>query len=272
MKKFLNKFFGKFRKVYDANDYHVVFAQKALSYLVNKPKQCLVVGCKRGEDCRWLLKFGAIKVHGIDICNDMGIDFRHRKVKYFNVSAEDMHGIDSNTYDLVYCLATMEHIPNIDKAFAEMVRVTKPQGVIFSFSAPLWNSKEGHHKGNFFKDYPWIHLRLSESEIIELCEKNNIIDETGLLSMKKHVEYMLNDRYFNKLPAKSYIDVCKNLQHVNIIENKLSFYKEEELPSEIFAELEPKGYTKEELLAGNHTFVARKISKKRRGIIDHIPA
>lgn len=243
------------------DDYHTIFANKAISYLDIKNKKCLVVGCKRGQDCNHFVKFGVKEVHGLDICDEIGVDFNHRKVKYYKISAEDMQEISNDTYDLVYCFATMEHIPRIDLSFAEMVRVTKTGGIIFCFSSPLWYSEYGHHKKNFFKNYPWIHLRMNESEINEYCKKNNITDKINSTKMKYHIAYMLNPKYFNMLPAKKYIDVCKNLKDINIIENKLGFYKEEELTPEIFAELEPKGYTKEELLASSHTFIAQKANK-----------
>lgn len=195
----------------------------------------------------------------MDICSNIGADYQHKKVTYHQISAENMQGINSENYDLVYCLATLEHVSNIELALKEMVRVTKRDGIIFTFSAPLWHSSQGHHKQIFFKEYPWIHLRMNELDIVDYCKRNNIIDTNNLIDMEYHVKYMLNHKYFNKISAKKYIDTCNNLEHIVIIKNQLSFSNEKELTSEIYSELEQKGYTRDELLASSHFFVARRI-------------
>jgi hypothetical protein len=151
----------------------------------------------------------------------------------------------------------MEHIPSIESAFHEMVRVTKPGGIVYSIAAPLWNSQQGHHKGDFFQHYPWIHLRKNKDEILEYCVKNHIVDPSGL-GMSIHVEYMLNPKYFNKTPAKNYVDVCNCLDNIEIIANELCFDAESDLTSDVYTELEAKGYSKDELLASGHCFIARK--------------
>ena len=60
------------------------------------------------------------------------------------------------------------------------------------------------------------------------------------------------------LPAQAYVDVCDSLTGITIIQNELSFVDSAYLTPEIYSELMPKGYTKDELLALVHTFIARK--------------
>jgi hypothetical protein len=54
------------------------------------------------------------------------------------------------------------------------------------------------------------------------------------------------------------VDVCDNLTGITIMQNKLSFDDSGCLTPEIYSELMPKGYTRDELLASVHTFIARK--------------
>ena len=240
------------------NDYNAYNAQTAANYLDIRGKIVLVIGCNTGKDCRLFLDLGAREVHGVDVIDEVGAEFTHPQVTYHKISAESMDLL-SGLYDLVYCFATMEHVPRIDLAFPEMVRVAKPGGIIYCVSAPLWNSRQGHHKGGFFDSYPWIHLRLTKDEIIEYCRANNITDPTGKETMEQHVGYMLDTRFFNKVDAAQYVKVCNGLRDVEILSNELALDEEKFLTPEIYAELGPKGYLHNELLASKHTFVAKKL-------------
>ncbi|OIO80124.1 MAG: hypothetical protein AUJ89_03670 [Candidatus Omnitrophica bacterium CG1_02_43_210] len=162
--------------------------KKAGRYLNIKGKRCLVVGCGRGKECGYFIRMGASEVHGIDIIDDIGSDYSYAGVKYYKLSAENMDTIRSDFYDIVYSYATMEHIGRIDLAFSQMCRAVRPGGIIYSVAGPLWNSRYGHHKRDFFKDYPWIHLRMDKEKICD-CYRH----------IKPHIEYMLNPMFFNKL-------------------------------------------------------------------------
>jgi len=145
----------------------------------------------------------------IDVSDNIGKDFSHPRVRYIKCSAENIDRIKTDTFSLVYSLATLEHIPNIELAFKEMVEVTHPGGFIYAFSAPLWNSPQGHHKEIFFREYPWIHLRKPETEIIEFCHKNGITDLKNRHQMEYHVRYMLDSRYLIKLNLQDFLKFAK---------------------------------------------------------------
>jgi SAM-dependent methyltransferase len=165
----------------------------------------------------------------------------------------------------------MEHIPDIEAAFSEMVRVCRPGGILYCVSAPLWNSRNGHHKSNFFDSYPWIHLRMDEREIIAYCAAHGIADTTGNLPMSVHIAYMLDAAYFNKQPARKYVETCAKLNKMIIICNELEFDDKKILTPDIYQELRPKGYTSEELLAIVHTYIGRKNKGKHHFWLPVIP-
>jgi ubiquinone/menaquinone biosynthesis C-methylase UbiE len=50
-------------------------------------------------------------------------------VSYMQTSVEDMP-LDSNSFSLVFAYATLEHVPDIRRAFREMARVAAPGGYI----------------------------------------------------------------------------------------------------------------------------------------------
>lgn len=217
-------------------------------------KKVLVVGCGNGIDCSFFINFGADIVHGIDITPAIGSSFQHPKVKYFQDSAEKMP-FETGFYDYVYSVAVMEHIPHIDFAFTEMVRVCKTDGMIYCVAAPLWNSREGHHLFGLFPDYPWIHLRLSKEQILQYSILHNISRENS--NIKDDIDFMFSD-YFNFLSAQNYLDICSKLPVSKIITNELWLESEEYLNEDIFTELKTLGYSKKELLGVSHKFIAQK--------------
>lgn len=249
-------------------NYHTMFANDFAKYIATfEGKKVLVVGCGKGEDCSFFIDFGADTVHGLDITDHIGCNFQHPKVSYFQCSAEEMEFEDCS-YDYVYSIAVMEHIHQIDKAFSEMVRVARLGGMIYCVASPLWNSRNGHHEpSGVFNHYPWIHLRLTKQEILEYCQRKRITHIYGThvygdltyppVNIEDGLEFMFSN-YFNFLPAHRYLDVCNQLPVSQIIQNNLLLEADDLLPEDLFLELEALGYSRQELLAVSHTFVARK--------------
>jgi SAM-dependent methyltransferase len=243
-------------------DYNIYHARLASSYLDIKDKKVLVVGCNRGKEVGYFIEFGAQEVWGIDLIDEIGEEFAHDKAKYFQMSAEKMD-IPDNTFDLVYSFATMEHVINIEHAFSEMVRVTKPEGIIYSLAAPLWYSRQGHHKSDIFDidKYPWIHIRFTKEEIKAKCKAGEIAYPDWVADINVHIDYMMDPRFFNFRPAKDYINICNQLEEIEIIQNDLGFEKEYYLALltlDDFKDLSDNGISSVDLLGLTHTFVGQK--------------
>lgn len=238
-------------------NYQKLHVNRCRDYFDYKGKKVLVVGCNEGVECKFFIEEGAGEVHGLDVVDEIGQDFQHERVKYIRTSAEDMD-IPDNQYDLVYSMATMEHVPNIEPAFHEMARVLKPGGVMYSIAAPLWNSMYGHHKGDIFENYPWIHLLMNADEILQYCKVKQITDPLDRSTMEHHVRYMMNPEYFNMTPASKYVEVGKQLKDVEIIENHLALDEDDKLTPELMEKLASRGYAREEILASVHTLIVRK--------------
>jgi SAM-dependent methyltransferase len=237
-------------------EYHT---RVAASHVRGRVGRVLVAGCNTGRECAAFTDLGAAQVDGLDVLKDTGAGFRHARVSFLRSSAESI-AVRDNVYDLVYSYATMEHVADIGAAFREFARVTRPGGIIYSLAAPLWNSRFGHHKTRIFAAHPWIHLRMNEDEITEFCERNGIVDPSGVHDIAHHVRYMMNPQFFNKIPAARYLDVCRDLPRVRVLMNALNLEPDRLLDSIVFEELQQKGYTRQELLALGHTFVGRKLA------------
>jgi ubiquinone/menaquinone biosynthesis C-methylase UbiE len=93
------------------------------------------------------------------------LPFDATRVEFHHVDAQQLVYRDA-LFDLVYSINAMEHIPNPELAWREIVRVTRPGGVVALQFDPIWTSPSGHHLWHLNLD-PWEHLLLSEDEMAE---------------------------------------------------------------------------------------------------------
>lgn len=237
-------------------DYNLIHAERAASLLDLRDKNVLVVGCNKGGDCKYFVDFGARSIVGVDVIDDIGTDFVNDKVVYKKISAEDMVGVSSNEFDLVYCFATMEHVPDVYAAYREFARVVRPGGYIYCVAAPLWNSKFGHHMG-CIQDDPWIHLLMNRDEAMSFLSSKGH-KGNGTHSLEEVINYMYNKDYFNMRPSSDYVQACGSLSKIKVLRNELEFDDGKVLSLELEQQLLKKGYSRQELLAVTHNFVGRK--------------
>ena len=81
----------------------------------------------------WAARQGAI-CHGIDIADTTAVKAQARACALgapIRIAVADAAALPfaSNTFDGVYTMGTLEHVPDSDRAFAELARVMKPGGV-----------------------------------------------------------------------------------------------------------------------------------------------
>ena len=158
----------RFRKFFGYNRLHVRQAWK----LAGRPRSVLVVGANLGEDCRRFAELGATEIHGIDLIEDVGAGFVDRRVTYHRGSIEACD-LPDKRFDLVFATATMEHVHDIEAGFAEMARLTKSGGLLWSIASPLWHSPYGHHMA-CFEGHPWVHLLYDEAALRVYAREHGI--------------------------------------------------------------------------------------------------
>jgi SAM-dependent methyltransferase len=241
----------------DPPNYNAYSANIAASYHSVYGRKVLVIGCNRGEDCRYFVEFGADSVVGLDVIEEIGRNFVHDVVSYRRASAEAMPFKDGE-FDFIYSYVTMEHVINIDNAFAEMVRVCRPGGLVYSIASSLWNTRQGPHWGRAFDDYPWIHLRLEADEIIAFSEKRRKENPDAQYLSPEQIKYMTDIRFFNKRPARDYLTICANFPNIEIIRNDIEEEESADVDQEVVNMLAAKGYDRRELFGVTHWFIARK--------------
>lgn len=61
--------------------------------------------------------------------------------------------IQNQSFDLIFSIATFEHIHDLETALQEMYRLLKPNGFIYSNFGPIWSGAVGHHLWCEIGDY-----------------------------------------------------------------------------------------------------------------------
>ena len=203
-------------------------------------KTILEAGCSDGLVCDIVALAGAKKVFGIDVMKTVGCGFPNARIDYQVMDICRMCFPDQ-MFDIVYSIATFEHLANPYQAFLEMLRVTKVGGYAYVQAGPLYHSPFGHHMFEYFKDYPWIHLRKSKDEIISYAKERGIdksIEQDLSLTCEQYVYGMLNVDHVNGFLLKEYrLEDFKRRNDIEILKFNISYEGGELLTPEIAAEI-----------------------------------
>jgi SAM-dependent methyltransferase len=247
------------RRPMSLNSLHV---RRAADLTIIFNAKVLVVGASSGKDCLHFIELGAGEVHGIDPIESVGSEGRHKQAHY-HCGTIERTGLPSDYFDLVFAHATMEHVPDIEAGFAEMARLTRPGGIVYSHASPLWQSPYGHHM-QCFVGHPWVHLLLDDPDaIIAFARENGITGERGH-DAPGIVRYMMDRRFFNQLPADTYVKCCASLSGIQCLANELVLEHVDMLRHPNGVELLLRGFRPSNLLATTHHLTARKDGWSRR--------
>lgn len=95
-----------------------------------KDKKCLEIGSSKG-----LFQDSVADYTGVDVAESLR---KHYHKPYYVVSAARLPFPDNN-FDAIFTYATHEHIPDVETALEEIIRVLKPGGVCLF--APAWHTR-----------------------------------------------------------------------------------------------------------------------------------
>lgn len=115
-----------------------------------------------------------------------GVNYPERIIGHSHLPRADAHvhemdagalTFDDASFDVIYSLATFEHLPDFAAALSEFERVLRPGGRVIAKWSPIWNAFNGHHYGSTLSDpahrdidLPWAHLIFERESLAEyLC-------------------------------------------------------------------------------------------------------
>lgn len=143
------------------------------------------------------------------------LGFKDRSIEKYNfflANIEDLPPEYYETYDLIFSIATFEHIHKLPAALDKMFLALKPGGKLFSLFAPIWSSCDGHHlpkitdrSGQVF-DFanspipPWGHLLIRPPELCDYLYQYTDKETADLI-----VYYVYNSPHINRYFTEDYL-------------------------------------------------------------------
>jgi ubiquinone/menaquinone biosynthesis C-methylase UbiE len=89
----------------------------------------LDIGCSNGRVALEIAKaIGTTDIHGIDVANLADANQRGVKAIYADLNTDDKLPYEDNSFDVITCFDTIEHVYNTDHVVREMKRILKPDG------------------------------------------------------------------------------------------------------------------------------------------------
>jgi ubiquinone/menaquinone biosynthesis C-methylase UbiE len=140
------------------------------------------------------LNRGAQKVITINNKDNLPYGKFSDRCEFVKADARKME-FEAESFDIVFGVAVLEHILELDEVLEEINRVLNKNGFAFLHGGPLWSCARGHHlwihvDGTAYKFNdnnpipPWHHLIYNKSEMREFLESKNI--------SSAHTEKILN--------------------------------------------------------------------------------
>lgn len=103
-------------------------------------------GAQSGEAALPFLNDGAtsVSITGLDhVTDEKSVNDRLRILRANALALSDV--FEPNSFDVVYGLSIVEHIPSPNIFLDELHRVLKPGGIAYFEGNPIWSSPRGHH-------------------------------------------------------------------------------------------------------------------------------
>ena len=126
-------------------------------------KTVIDFGCGEGDQCLELARYGARKVIGIDIRNDL-LERAARKAAAAGLDDRcDFRTCTDTEADLIISLDSFEHFEDPAAVLNSMYELLKPGGLVVISFGPTWYHPLG---GHLFSVFPWAHLIFSEPALI----------------------------------------------------------------------------------------------------------
>ena len=153
----------------------------------------LDVGCGDGAFTR-VLANGFREVHGIDVQEPYLARFREtiksdERFTLVNMSASAMEFPDA-FFDTIVTIETLEHVPELPAAAAEICRVLRPGGELLITVPNRWFPFENHgiRIGSWQKDgripllpyLPWLHRRWAIARVFTVRDLDSLFVSNGL--------------------------------------------------------------------------------------------
>jgi len=110
------------------------------------------------------------------------------KIRILRNGVENMCDVPTSSVDLAISISLLEHVRDVEAAFAEIRRVLRPGGLAAN-AIHLWGSVSGDHNPEWreFKRYPpWCHLRGRTNFRLPYAILNKFTSVQYIAALRKH--------------------------------------------------------------------------------------
>jgi ubiquinone/menaquinone biosynthesis C-methylase UbiE len=117
------------------------------------PVNVLDAGCGEGESLERLSRYLPGEVTGVDL-NPGSVDFTKNRIPGGDFQVADILDLPfaDDSFDLVFCLEVLEHVPDPEPALAELARVCRKDLVVSVPSEP-WFRLGSLARGKYWQDW-----------------------------------------------------------------------------------------------------------------------
>ena len=114
----------------------------------------------------------------------------------FDASAESLP-FENNMFDIVFSVAVLEHVQNLEAVMEESIRVLKPGGILWA-NVPNYNSiYEGHYDIFWL---PYMRKRLAKVYVKKIFKRDSyLIDELNLTTPSMFKHYLNSSNTYGKM-------------------------------------------------------------------------
>ena len=152
--------------------------------------------------------------------NAQELRFKNRQTEKYNFYLENIEDLPEEyfgQFDIIFSIATFEHINKLPAALDKMFRALRSGGKLFSMFSPIWSAYDGHHlpeivdlSGKRF-DFgsspipPWGHLLMTRGEMAQY-----LYDKTDRETADKIVYFVYQSDHINRYFTEDYQDIIQN--------------------------------------------------------------
>lgn len=132
------------------------------------------------------------------------------RYNFLLANIEDLPECYHEKYDLIFSIATFEHVQKMPAALDRMYRALKPGGKLFSLFSPIWSAYDGHHLPGIIDAAgapvdrsiipPWGHLLASPPEMYSYLSTRTDSETAGTM-----VHYIYQAPFINRFFTEDYI-------------------------------------------------------------------
>jgi len=229
-----------------AADYHLEEFERCIQRVDIRGKRVLEIGSDfHLASARLFMANGAESVVATNIGNWKSDEPMPEGVEFMVCDASDAE-LDENSFDIIYGIAIIEHVPDFEKLCISLRKFLKPDGVIYFQGCPLWAGTLGHHvwyspetedfeqifatgggkkakpmQYSFTQNNPipdWAHLAMSPDELTELLINDGVPKDhaAGIVKYVHNLDGTMVGSCSNFFSASEVLDVMKSTFDVEI--------------------------------------------------------